>query len=71
MSTEITELQMLLMDQQQTIENLDQEIRVQQGKIQQLEKQLEKLSRRMQSVTDSMHSEGVAETLEESRPPHY
>ena len=63
----ITELEIMLMQQEDTLESLSQTLYQQQCIIQKLEQRIEKLDKRINSLTES----AVTDEANETPPPHY
>lgn len=63
----ITELEIMLMQQEDTLESLSQALYQQQCIIQKLEQRLNKLDKRVDSLTLS----AVTDEANETPPPHY
>lgn len=63
----ITELEIMLMQQEDTLESLSQTLYQQQCIIQKLEQRLNKLDKRIDSLTLS----AVTDEANETPPPHY
>ena len=68
MKERLTNLEMLSMEQESTIETLNHEVHRQQQQIQALERQLEYLKEKIESISKE---ETIAPEIEESPPPHY
>lgn len=68
MEDKVNELQMLVMEQQQSIETLSDTLIQQSSRIAELEKKLTLVESRLQRVSDQ---NGSDEQVSEDRPPHY
>lgn len=67
MSDQITELQMMQMDHESSIESLSEQLHSQQSRIEQIEKQLEALIEHIKSLQESL----PATESGNIPPPHY
>ena len=67
MSEQITELQMMQMDHERSIESLSKQLHSQQSRIERLEKQLEALINHIRSLQESL----PATESGNIPPPHY
>jgi SlyX protein len=63
----ITELEIMLMQQESTLESLSDTLYQQQRTIQMLEQRIEKLDKRI----SSLHTSAVTNEANETPPPHY
>ncbi len=68
MDKRLTKLEMLSMEQENTIETLNREVHRQQLQIQTLERQLEYLKEKVESISKE---ESLAPDIEDTPPPHY
>lgn len=67
MEARLEKLELLYMQQEQTIETLSQQLYLQQQEMRHLLLQMEQLKERMKAMTSSI----VATAAEETPPPHY
>ena len=67
MEARLEKLELLYMQQEQTIETLSQQLYLQQQEIRHLLLQMEQLKERMKAMANSI----VATAAEETPPPHY
>lgn len=68
MESRITRLEMLLMEQESTIEALNREVQRQQLQVRQLEDQIDQLKEQLESI---QQDELLRPEEEETPPPHY
>ncbi|MEN8213961.1 MAG: SlyX family protein [Pseudomonadota bacterium] len=67
MSEQITELQMMLMEHQSSIETLSEQLHLQQSRIERMEMQLEALIDHIKSLQESLQTTAS----DKLPPPHY